>query len=162
MILAALKDDVLSGYTKMPDSQVNTFLNNNPTYVATSLVKIDQPLECYEYINDDVTLKSDWEQIKADLEVEEENNSPEPLVPLLPLLTPVEFKLLFTPTERIAIKNTRPTDEILDDFMDIIDDPRLDTVNFNLQSTKDAIDYLVSIEVLTVERAVQVKTGVFL
>ena len=47
-------------------------------------------------------------------------------------------------------------------FMDIIDDPRLDTVNFNLQSTKDAIDYLVSIEVLTVERAAQVKTGVFL
>jgi hypothetical protein len=47
-------------------------------------------------------------------------------------------------------------------FMDIIDDPRLDTVNFNLQSTKDVIDYLVSIEVLTVERAVQVKTGVFL
>jgi len=87
---------------------------------------------------------------------------PEPVAPLLPLLTPVEFKLMFTPTERIAIKNTRPTDEILDDFMDIIDDPRLDTVNFNLQSTKDAIDYLVSIEVLTVERAVQVKTGVFL
>ena len=160
MILAAFKDDVLSGYTKLPDSQVNTFLNNNPTYVTTSLVKIDQPLECYEYSNGDVTLKSDWEQIKNALDTEAE--IAEPTVAALPELSPVEFKLLFTPMERIAIKTARATDEILDDFMDIVDDPRLKTVNFNLQSTRDAIDYLVSIEVLTAERAVQVKTGVFL
>jgi len=85
-----------------------------------------------------------------------------PKAPVLPSISPVEFKLLFTSMERIAIKGKRATDEILDDFMDIIDDPRLVTVDFNLQSTKDAIDYLVSIEVLTAERAVQVKTGVFL
>jgi len=106
------------------------------------------------------SFEDDLEMVNHHAELQEA--AQEPPAVLLPLLTPVEFKLMFTPMERIAIKGKRATDEILDDFMDIIDDPRLVTVDFNLQSTKDAIDYLVSIEVLTAERAVQVKTGVFL
>ena len=74
-------------------------------------------------------------------------------------MTPVEFKMLFTIQERIAIKAARTTDEILQDGFEILEDPRLTTVDFGLQSVRDLIDYMVSLNLLTVERAVEIKDG---
>ena len=59
-------------------------------------------------------------------------------------VSPIEFKLLFTSAERIAIKEERVTDPVVDDFYSIVEDPRLTEVNLSLTSTKNAIDYLVS------------------
>ena len=84
-----------------------------------------------------------------------------PKAPVLPSISPVEFKLLFTATERIAIRSVKTTDDILHDFMTIIEDPRLTLVNLNLKSVQEGIDYLVMLEILTPERAVAVKTGEF-
>lgn len=83
----------------------------------------------------------------------------EPSEPVYPKVSPVEFKLLFTSQERIAIKTARSTDPVIDDFYDIVEDPRLTFVDLGLQSTKDAIGYLQAKGLLTAERAVAILTG---
>jgi len=66
---------------------------------------------------------------------------PDPIIPPK-IVSPVEFKLLFTSPERIAIKAARATDPVIDDFYDLLDDPRLSGVNLSLQSTQDAVGYM--------------------
>ena len=56
-----------------------------------------------------------------------------------PILNPVEFKLLFTSTERLKLNELRKTDPVLDDFLSIIDDPRLTQVDLGLQSMQDSV-----------------------
>ena len=56
------------------------------------------------------------------------------------IITPIQFKLRFTPQERVAIYAS--TDPIIKDFISILDDPRLNEVNLFLQSTIDAVQYL--------------------
>ena len=87
---------------------------------------------------------------------------PEPIVtsPLIPIISPVEFKLLFTPQERMAIKAARATDEILDDLFTILDDPRLKEVNLNLESNKAVMAYLESKGLITTERKAEIMTGI--
>jgi hypothetical protein len=80
--------------------------------------------------------------------------------PDAPKVSPVEFKLLFSPQERVAIKAARGTDPVIADFFDIVEDPRLTFVDFGLQSTKDAIAYLASKDLLTEARAAEVLSGV--
>ena len=75
-------------------------------------------------------------------------------------VSPVQFKLLFTPMERVAIKAERATDPVIDDFFDVVDDPRLTFVDLGLQSTKDAISYLVRKNMITKDRADEVLSGV--
>ena len=69
--------------------------------------------------------------------------SVEPIHPEI-TVSPVEFKLLWLPQERAAIKGMRATDPIVDDFYDIVEDPRLTHVNMSLQSTQQAVDYLLA------------------
>jgi hypothetical protein len=76
-----------------------------------------------------------------------------------PIVSPVEFKLLFTPQERVAIKSERAGDPVIDDFMTIIDDPRLTHVDMNLKSTQDALGYLVDKGILTEDRKAQILEG---
>lgn len=75
-------------------------------------------------------------------------------------VSPVQFKLLFTPQERVAIKQARATDLIIDDFYDIVEDPRLAFVDLDLQSTKDAVQYLASKNLIDSARVAQILTGV--
>lgn len=76
-----------------------------------------------------------------------------------PKVSPVEFKLLFTSPERVAIKAARATDPVIDDFYDIVEDPRLTHVDLGLQSTKDTIGYLQGKGLLTAERAAEILIG---
>jgi len=85
--------------------------------------------------------------------------APEPVAPVPPKVSPVEFMLLFTSPERVALKAARSTDPVIDDWMDIIQDPRLTHVDLALQSTQDALSYAVSVNILTVERREQILTG---
>lgn len=68
-------------------------------------------------------------------------------------VSPVEFKLLWTSPERIKIKELRTTDGVIEDLYSIWEDPRLTLVNLSLQSTQQAVDYLlaklVTAEVIT-------------
>jgi len=76
-----------------------------------------------------------------------------------PKVSPVQFKLLFTGPERIAIKATRATDPLIDDFYDIIEDPRLTEVDLGLQSTQDGIGYLAQQGLIAPERVAEILTG---
>lgn len=71
---------------------------------------------------------------------------PMPDTPVVPpvKVSPVEFRLLFTAQERVAINAARATDPVIDDTYSIIEDPRLTHVDLGLQSTRDAIDYLIA------------------
>jgi hypothetical protein len=83
----------------------------------------------------------------------------EPTAPVPPKVSPVEFMLLFTSSERVALKAARLTDPVIDDWMDIVQDPRLTHVDLALQSTQDALSYAVSVNILTAGRREQILTG---
>lgn len=87
-----------------------------------------------------------------------------PVAPVvtLPKLSPIEFKMCFTSSERIAIKTLMTTDAIVADAFSILEDARLKEVDLAKKSNQDLIDYLVSKTVLTADRAVEVKAGVML
>jgi len=65
----------------------------------------------------------------------------EPII--IKTLSPIAFKLRFTPQERVAIYAS--TDVIVRDFISILDDPRLQSIDLSLQSTIDTVNYLISI-----------------
>lgn len=60
-------------------------------------------------------------------------------------VSPVEFKLLFTSQERVAVKTIRTTDPVVDDFYDILEDPRLTIVDLGLESTIQGVTYMFSL-----------------
>ena len=83
-----------------------------------------------------------------------------PVVPGPIKVSPVEFKLLFTAPERVAIKAMRATDPVIDDFYEVVEDPRLTHVDLGLKSTRDAIGYLAAQNLITAERATEILAGV--
>ena len=74
-------------------------------------------------------------------------------------VSPVEFMLLFNSAERVGIKGKRASDPVIDDFMGIVEDPRLSHVDLGLQSTQDALSYFVAIGILTEERRTEILSG---
>ena len=83
--------------------------------------------------------------------------TPEPTPTEAPKVSPIEFKLLFTSGERVAIKSS--TDPVVQDFYEITNDPRLTHVDLGLKSTQDAIAYLVHVDILTQVRADAILAG---
>lgn len=74
-------------------------------------------------------------------------------------VSPVEFKLLFTPSERVAIKSARKTDPIVEDIFDILEDDRLTHVNLGLPSTADSLAYLASKGLIEAARVPEILSG---
>lgn len=74
-------------------------------------------------------------------------------------VSPVEFKLLFTAQERVEIKAARGNDPVIDDFFEIVEDPRLTHVNLDLQSTQDALAYLKMNGLITAVRLTEIQSG---
>ncbi|MBP8813919.1 MAG: hypothetical protein KBE25_06330 [Laribacter sp.] len=75
-------------------------------------------------------------------------------------VSPVEFKLLFTADERVAINEVRASDPVIEDFFSIVEDPRLTFVNLELESTREALGYLVSKSLVSAERSIEILAGV--
>lgn len=84
-----------------------------------------------------------------------------PVAPTPPKVSPIEFKLLFTAQERVAIKAIRATDPMVDDFYDIVEDPRLTHVDLGLSSVQQALGYLTQLELLAPGRAEEILSGDF-
>lgn len=74
-------------------------------------------------------------------------------------VSPVEFKLLFTAAERVAMKLVRATDPVIDDFFDIVEDPRLTHVNLSLSSTIAAVGYLETVRLIAPGRKEEILSG---
>jgi len=85
--------------------------------------------------------------------------TPQREAPSVTQVTPVEFMLLFTSAERVAIKSARPSDAVIDDFFDILEDPRMTIVNLTSQSTKDALAHFVDKKLVTQSRADEILSG---
>ena len=68
-------------------------------------------------------------------------------------LSRIEFKLLFTSAERIAIQAARASDPVIEDAYGILDDPALTVVDMELPMVVDLIGYLVAMNLLTQDRA---------
>ncbi len=73
-------------------------------------------------------------------------------------VSPIEFKLLFTAQERVAIKAS--ADAIVRDFFGIVEDPRLTHVDLGLKSTQDALTYLEALSLIAEGRKDEILTGV--
>ena len=112
----------------------------------------------FEPVPDDV--QAGWARNEAgEWEAPAPTPEPTPAPTESPKVSPVEFKLLFTAGERVAIKAARASDPVIDDFLSIIEDPRLTHVNLGLQSTQDALGYLETKGVITDARRVQILAG---
>ena len=112
----------------------------------------------FEPVPDDV--QAGWARNEAgEWEAPAPTPEPTPAPTESPKVSPVEFKLLFAPAERVAIKAARATDPVIDDFYDIVEDPRLTHVDLGLQSTKDALSYMVAQGLLTEERRLEILAG---
>jgi hypothetical protein len=57
------------------------------------------------------------------------------------VVSAINFKLLWKIDERIALKELAASDLIVEDFLSLLNDPRLELVNLSLQSTKDMVEY---------------------
>jgi hypothetical protein len=117
-----------------------------------------EPMPCWFYNleTSELELRANAAEIKAAIDASLVVPEPEPIAPVV--LSPVQFKLLFTPQERIYLKSQKATDPILEDFYELIDDPRLTEISLGLTSTVNGIDYslslLVAATIITAEEAV--------
>ena len=112
----------------------------------------------FEPVPDDV--QAGWARNEAgEWEAPAPTPEPTPAPTESPKVSPVEFKLLFTPQERVAIRAERGNDPMIDDFFGIIEDPRLTHVDLGLQSTQDALGYLETKGLITDARRVQILAG---
>ena len=99
-------------------------------------------------------------EVGAEL-IDDEWVNPAPIEPVEPEIvyekvSPIEFKMLFTMSERLAINPLKQTDEIIKDWFEVLDDARLTFVDLGLKSTQDALSYLVTLEILTEDRKLQI------
>ena len=75
-------------------------------------------------------------------------------------VTRLEFKELFTSAERVAIKKARASDDLVEDFFSIAEDPDSTGVDLALPSTENVLFHLEGLGILTEERHQQILAGV--
>jgi len=71
-------------------------------------------------------------------------------------VTPMTFQMLFTSSERIAIKKAVPTDPVIEDWWSLVTNPQLTEVDLNLSSVHEALDYLVTLKIISNERKLEI------
>lgn len=109
-------------------------------------------------VPDDAANGDGWDGVTLTKPVIPDPVPVEPPAPVPPKVSPVEFKLLFTAVERVAIKAS--TDPIVQDFFSIVEDPRLTHVDLGLQSTQDSLSYLEAQGLIAAGRKDEILTGV--
>jgi hypothetical protein len=80
---------------------------------------------------------------------------PQPVVP--PKVSAIEYKMLFTVQERIAIKTS--ADAVIQDLYELLNDQRVATVDLSLKSISDALDYMTALNILAVGRKAEILLG---
>lgn len=104
-------------------------LSRYPGYEVNNF-NFEQLINCYEVVNGTIQLKANWESLL-----------PTEPTPPPPKISPIAYKMLWTIQERVGLKAMRNTDPVIDDLMQLVDDPRMTTVDLNLQSVQGAIQY---------------------
>lgn len=87
---------------------------------------------------------------------------PEPVVvaPVPPKVSVIEYKMLFTSAERIAVKAS--VDPVIIDLQELMNDPRTVNVDLSLKSISDALDYMTALSLIAAGRKAEILTGVVL
>lgn len=109
-------------------------------------------------VPDEVVKGSKLKSGKWSIPKEDPTPSPPPVT--YPVVTPETFLMFFTSAERIAIKRLVPTDEVIDDWWSIVNNPKLTEVDLNLESAREAIDYLITLGILTEARKAEILAGI--
>jgi hypothetical protein len=68
----------------------------------------------------------------------------------------IEFKLLFTPTERVQSREAAKTDPVVADMFLLLDDPRTQSISLGMPQVWAMLDYLITLGILTEERKQQI------
>lgn len=142
-------------YAWIEDSVIRDIAHGNPTDCYTPEVAASYSTE----VPDDAESGDGWVNgtlIKPEVVVPP---PPEPEVPVPSKVSPVEFKLLFTPQERVAIKAVQATDPMVADFYEIVEDPRLTHVDLGLASVQQALTYLMKLGLLAPDRLEKILMG---
>lgn len=74
----------------------------------------------------------------------------------IPLIGPIAFQMLFSIQEAVAIDAAKETDPAVRIFWKLLDDPRTDIVDRNLQPIQDMIMHLEDVKLLAEGRAKQI------
>ena len=112
-------------------------------------------------------IEGKWENPPEPDPSEPDIPEPDPVDPPAPVVSPVAFKLLFTVTERVAIKNFRAdTSEetadaraVIDDLYEIIDDPRLTEISLEHSDTVKGVTFLEAQGLIGSGRAAEILAG---
>lgn len=144
-VLGINSENVVVGVYGMPDSEVQNFITANPQLTV---------------IMDTNNLGQSAMGMTYDPATGELSGDPYVPPKVYPTVSAPGFKILFTSSERIAIKNARPTDATIDDFNDLLEDPRTTQINLNLKSVSEYLDYLISVDIIDDERKEQILNGV--
>ena len=133
-------------------------INNTAVDVSTEPTNCFHPdiAREFEPVPDEV--QPGWVRIDGVWSAPAPTPQPEP-VPVYPKVTPMQFKLLFTSPERVAIKAARATDPVVDDLWELVEDPRMEYVDFGLKSVRDSIEYLATAGLITPERVGEIIIG---
>jgi len=67
-----------------------------------------------------------------------------------------DFKLLFTPSERVQLRALINTDAVIADMFALLDDIRTLSVNLDMPQIGSMLDYLIVKEILTEQRKDQI------
>lgn len=140
-----LENDKVAGVFSMPASEVESFKNNNPHINIVAYTGNTNNIIGMNYTSTTGQL----------------SGTPLSAVPVLLPVSRTEFKQLFTPQERAAIKQAKNTDSLLQEYYEVLDDPSVTSIDLNLQSTKDLVTLLVTKNLLTQERANEVLSRTF-
>jgi len=101
------------------------------------------------------------DEAEADAAIESADLSGEPVAPASPKppkVSVIEYKMLFTSAERIAVKAS--TDPVIIDLQELMNDPRTANVDLALQSISDALDYMTYLGLIAAGRKAEILTGV--
>lgn len=89
--------------------------------------------------------------------VEPVTTEPQVGIAIPPVVTVIEWKMLFTVQERIAAKTS--TDPIIQDLQELMNDPRTTVVDLGLGSIQDALDYMTVLGIIAAGRKEEILTG---
>lgn len=133
-------------------------INNIAVDVSATPAEHFHPTIAAEFIAVPDSVKPGWIKSGSIWSAPPDSPAPEPAISY-PKLTPVQFKLLFTSAERIAIYAAKEADPVLSDAFSLLDDPRLTEVDLNLQSNRDLIAYLAAQGLITADRIPVILAG---
>jgi hypothetical protein len=72
----------------------------------------------------------------------------------------IEFKLLFTPTERVQSREAAKTDPVVADMFLLLDDPRTQSITLQMPQVDAMLGYLVTLQILTEKRKNEILNAV--